>query len=147
MDLVDHSPELVLAAARLCRDASQEGAQAASSLPGSEEVVTALRTAADSCAGLLDAKSLDHRSSDRLRRHWCARSEQHSSSRRWSEDGAIDTHHFTGPAADHVAVADTHHFTGADTNQLPATHDVPLADTNHLAATHDPNGQRRLSNR
>jgi len=60
IDVTDHPTELVLAAARLCRDATRDGAQAARSLPGAEAVVTAMETSAESCARLLDATSETH---------------------------------------------------------------------------------------
>ena len=57
MDLIDHPPELVMAAARLCRDSSRAAARALEELgpPGGADVVSALRENADSCARLLEA--------------------------------------------------------------------------------------------
>jgi hypothetical protein len=59
MDLIDHPPELVMAAARLCRDSAREAARQLEELrrPDADTVVAALRTNAESCGRLLDATS------------------------------------------------------------------------------------------
>jgi hypothetical protein len=57
IDLIDHPPELVLAATRLCGDAAETAAARLEALGGMQTapVVDALRTAAASCARLLAA--------------------------------------------------------------------------------------------
>jgi hypothetical protein len=57
IDLIDHPPELVLSATRLCRDSAETAALQIGSLDGAEAMVVtaALRAAADSCARLLEA--------------------------------------------------------------------------------------------
>lgn len=59
MDLIDHPPELVMSAARLCRDSAREAARRLEQLgrPDAAPVVAALRTSADSCRALLDASN------------------------------------------------------------------------------------------
>jgi hypothetical protein len=52
IDLIDHPPELVLAAARLCRDLT---AGAADQLDGPAAVVQALRTVSESAGDLVEA--------------------------------------------------------------------------------------------
>jgi adenylate kinase len=52
IDLIDHPPEIVLAAVRLCRDLATAAADA---LEGALEVVESLRRVALSAAALLDA--------------------------------------------------------------------------------------------
>ena len=51
IELIDHPPELVLAAIRLCRELTASAAETCDD----PEVVTALRTVAASAAALLDA--------------------------------------------------------------------------------------------
>jgi hypothetical protein len=57
MDLIDEPPELVMAAARLCRDAAGDTAAQLEELhvAGSADVIAALRTNAESCSRLLEA--------------------------------------------------------------------------------------------
>ena len=57
IDLIDHPPELVLAATRLCRDAAEHAVARVAGLPHQEaaSLAAALRRAADSCDRLLDA--------------------------------------------------------------------------------------------
>jgi hypothetical protein len=57
MDLIDQPPELVMAAARLCRDSARDAALQLEELGGADGVVEALRTNADSCGRLLDASA------------------------------------------------------------------------------------------
>jgi hypothetical protein len=52
IELLDHPPQLVLAAVRLCRDLT---AAAAGEARAPEDVVTALRAVADSSAAFLEA--------------------------------------------------------------------------------------------
>ena len=57
MDLIDHPPELVMAAARLCRDSARDAARQLEELGTADAgaVIAALRTNAESCGRLLDA--------------------------------------------------------------------------------------------
>jgi hypothetical protein len=57
IDLIDQPAELVLAAARLCRDSANQAVLTIDSTGGPEHetLVAALRTAAESCNRLLDA--------------------------------------------------------------------------------------------
>lgn len=60
IDLIDHPPELVLSATRLCRDSAENAVLQLESLNGADAtdataVTAALRTAAESCARLLEA--------------------------------------------------------------------------------------------
>jgi hypothetical protein len=57
MDLIDQPPELVMAAARLCRDSSRDAARQLEELGDADGVIEALRTNADSCGRLLDASA------------------------------------------------------------------------------------------
>jgi len=52
IELIDHPPQLVLAAVRLCRDLTSAAADA---LDGPANVVSSLRAVADSASDLLDA--------------------------------------------------------------------------------------------
>jgi hypothetical protein len=52
IDLIDHPPQLILAAVRMCRDLTSA---AADELPGPPNVVASLRTVSVSAAALLDA--------------------------------------------------------------------------------------------
>jgi hypothetical protein len=56
IELIDHPPELVLAAARLCRDAAQQAVARLADLQHEETaaLVAALHRAADSCERLLE---------------------------------------------------------------------------------------------
>jgi len=56
MDLIDHPPELVMAAARLCRDSARDAARQLEELgtADADGVIAALRTNAESCGRLLD---------------------------------------------------------------------------------------------
>lgn len=58
IDLIDRPPMLVLAATRVCRDASEHALEELERLDvplETDAAVAALRAAADSCAGLLEA--------------------------------------------------------------------------------------------
>ena len=52
IELIDHPPQLVLAAVRLCRDLASAAVE---QLDGPDELVAALRAAATSSAALLEA--------------------------------------------------------------------------------------------
>ena len=54
IDMIDQPPEFVLAAARLCRDTSQDAARALRGLDAAE-AIRALETCAESCGRLVEA--------------------------------------------------------------------------------------------